>query len=359
MIHFEALQAQHGDCFVMRWNDKVAVIDGGPSGTYPILKKRLDKLAGGNPLPISLMMVSHIDDDHINGLLALMQALVRQKEARQKLAFDIKRFWFNSFADLIAAAGAPAETAAVAALASNDGELNEWAKYMSDERTVAVLASVGQGRNLRDAIVKILGKAPEFVAGSATSVAMDGLDILTVGPLAEQVDALRKAWKKAPKAAKSELADYLDTSTANLSSIVCLVQQRDGNTTRKLMLTGDARGDYILDGLHRYGPLKANDTLELDLLKVPHHGSSRDVAQDFFETLPARHYVISANGKYNNPDQPTLKWLVQARGTDKYTIHLTNKLDWMDAFFDRMSKGKNFNVNYRDPSDEAIIDIQI
>src|SRR4029077_11757707 len=111
-----------------------------------------------------------------------------------------------------------------------------------------------------------------------------GLDVTVVGPMDDQLKALKTAWAKAPKAKVADLADYLDSSTANLSSIVCLVTYRSaGAPDRKILLTGDARGDHALDGLHRYGLIQGNGPLALDLLKVPHHGSDRDVAQDFFE----------------------------------------------------------------------------
>ena len=49
------------------------------------------------------------------------------------------------------------------------------------------------------------------------------------------------------------------------------------------------------------------------------------MALQFFETITADHYVISANGKYDNPDSDTLCWIAQARGKANYTIHLTNQ----------------------------------
>ena len=362
MPRFQALQAQYGDCFLLRWGaaeDKLAVIDGGPPGTYPILRERLLQAANVTPVSINLMMVSHIDDDHINGLLALMRDLRDLKQAHKPLPITVQRFWFNGFEDLIGATGGTSAPTALSSLASNDAELRNWASYFKEEKAIGVLASVGQGRQLRDliALFDLKGNQPigSFAMGSPAPVDVDGLKITVVGPLDDQLSALRSDWAKAPLSSKAALAAYLDTSTANLSSIVCLVE----NSGKKILLTGDARGDYILDGLHKYGHLDAAGRLKLDIMKVPHHGSNRDAAPDFFAALPAEHYVISANGKYNNPDRDTLKWLIDARGTDSYTIHLTNQLPWMEAFFDRLRSGRNFTVQYRGTNDGDIIDIAL
>ena len=50
----------------------------------------------------------------------------------------------------------------------------------------------------------------------------------------------------------------------------------------------------------------------MDVFKLPHHGSARNVTLDLFERITADTYVVCADGKYDNPDFETLEWLVQA-----------------------------------------------
>ena len=66
--------------------------------------------------------------------------------------------------------------------------------------------------------------------------------------------------------------------------------------------------------------------LPVDILKVPHHGSHRNSAVEFFEMIPARNYVISAegDGKHPNPAQKTFEELFKARPKGPYTIWMTN-----------------------------------
>jgi hypothetical protein len=124
------------------------------------------------------------------------------------------------------------------------------------------------------------------------------------------------------------LASYTDSSVPNLSSIAAVA--RFGG--KSILLTGDARGDYLLEGLRSEGQLDAAGKLHVDVLKLPHHGSDRNVERAFFKSITADHYVASADGTYGNPDRPTLEMIMDARGKDAvYTIHLTYPLDVIDT----------------------------
>jgi glyoxylase-like metal-dependent hydrolase (beta-lactamase superfamily II) len=78
--NLDVRRARKGDCLIVHYCTKsdpgFILIDGGPSQVYrPHLKPRLAqirkarKLAADQSLPVDLLMVSHIDDDHINGIL--------------------------------------------------------------------------------------------------------------------------------------------------------------------------------------------------------------------------------------------------------------------------------------------------
>jgi beta-lactamase superfamily II metal-dependent hydrolase len=67
----------------------------------------------------------------------------------------------------------------------------------------------------------------------------------------------------------------------------------------------------------------------VNVLKVGHHGSERNHTARFFKAITADTYVISANGKYDNPDYNTLTWIVEAaKSADrKIEIVVTNATD--------------------------------
>jgi hypothetical protein len=97
-----------------------------------------------------------------------------------------------------------------------------------------------------------------------------------------------------------------------------------------MLLTGDARGDKIIDGLELVGLLRKKGKLHVNILKVPHHGSARNMEQGFFERVTADHYVFSGDGNHGNPDRQTVQMLLDARPDDKFTMHFTYSIAELD-----------------------------
>jgi hypothetical protein len=341
MLVLEALRARFGDALLLHSGTPVkpqlVVIDGGPPGVYSdALRPRLDALRAERgldertPLDVELIMVSHIDDDHVSGLLELATRLNERRESGQPFPWRIRRFWHNSFDDILdnddLAVGGGASTLSTASL---DG-------FLAPAGSL-ILASVPQGRALRKLLDALsLGGNPPFTGlvladGPAKPVTVGDLRLTVVAPRKAELAALQKKWNKeiAPLLKKersrprlAEIAAYVDTSVHNLSSIVVLVESQG----KRILLTGDGRGDHTLEGL-RSAKLLEDGPLRLDVLKLPHHGSERNVAPDYFETVVAKHYVVSADGKFDNPDVGTLEMISAARRDDDFTIHLTYPTD--------------------------------
>ena len=100
---------------------------------------------------------------------------------------------------------------------------------------------------------------------------------------------------------------------------------------KSILLTGDARGDKILEGLETIGALEPGKTMHVDVLKVPHHGSSNNLTRNFFERITADHYVFSGDGEHGNPEREAFEMLFKARGTAPFAIHLTYEIDHIDG----------------------------
>jgi hypothetical protein len=364
----EVRRARKGDCLLLHYgsrdNPGLVMIDGGPSAVFgPHLRPRLQEIRkkrvkGDKPLQVDLLMVSHVDDDHIQGILDLTRELREAADERRPQLVQILGLWHNSFDNIISHNMKPLTASVTAALnggaefSDNDViEVEEHYKRSdsdvdSDEAgelvssSLKVLSSISQGAQLRHDAEKLeIPINEEFggdliVAKNAKPIKLDnGLAFTVVGPMLPDVDALRekhlewlKKLEQEGKKPSEVLAAYVDKSVPNLSSLV-LVAEAAG---KRMLVTGDARGDKILEGLEAAGLMKKGEKIHVDLLKVPHHGSSNNVDKDFFKRIIARHYVFSGDGEHGNPERESMEMLFGARGGQDYTIHLTYPIDEID-----------------------------
>ena len=355
LFSLEALQAKAGDCLLLHYGPKaeprLIVIDGGPTrSVYERLKARLDALrisggfaAHGEKLPIELLMVSHIDDDHIDGILHLTQELI---DADEK-PYEILEMWHNSFDDLIGNGAAELSTAAHGAVEAASTGSDFLDQELVEHDTALILASVNQGRRLRDNARK-LSLRPELQVAQADEEPRefgDGLTLRLVGPMQAQLEDLHKKWEKTLKKLDAEGkldraagASFADKSAANLSSLVVLAEM-DG---KSVLLTGDARGDFMMESLREQQLLDRNGRLHVDIFKLPHHGSERNVERSTFHHITADHYVFSGDGHHGNPDPPTFEMLFGGREDagllDRpFKLHLTYAPDEMVKY-----RGKDY-----------------
>jgi hypothetical protein len=99
-----------------------------------------------------------------------------------------------------------------------------------------------------------------------------------------------------------------------------------------MLLTGDARGqDFARIAASRTTWGRQKSRINVDVPKIPHHGSSNNLDQDFFERIIGKHYVFSGNGEHGNPERETPQMLLQARGDDDFTMYFTYPLEEIDA----------------------------
>lgn len=358
----EALPARKGDCLLLHYGSKsdprLAVIDGGPSKVYrPHLKPRLQEirkargLADTQPLPLDMVMVSHIDDDHIRGILEMTGELTKAKQEQKPRAWDIQLLWHNSFDSIIgntpeqleAAVGSQFGTASLSGSVPADADPavpnSNRRKRIVGYDAAKVLASVGQGHKLRADARKLdltlerstlnapFGELVIADGQQGSQVALGGdLDFTVVGPMKTDLEKLQKKYDKELKkrgldrsSGAAALAAFSDPSVANLSSIVVLA--RSGS--KSMLLTGDARGDKILKGLKNAGLIESRGRMNVDILKLPHHGSENNVTAGFFKRIHAQHYIGCGNGKHGNPEREAFEMLFKARGKSAFDIHLT------------------------------------
>ncbi|MFX0210906.1 MAG: ComEC/Rec2 family competence protein [Candidatus Hodarchaeota archaeon] len=331
------IQAENGDCFILEFGNesdpKYILIDGGPRYIYENhLKAELEdiKSKGGK---LDLIIVSHVDEDHIYGILDLFVNLRKQLLDDKPRTIQVDAIWHNSFRKTIDPnnyiINELDESSKLSSFGSQTYAISNYACY-----------SLKQGNQLTSIIEK--HDVPINPQSSDQSISVEtipkeisnkNVKIRVVGPTKKNIKKLRDEWLKwlkKPKKDKPSDNPYFkamgDRRYVNLSSIMILAEEENG---KRILLTGDGRGDHLIEGLRETGLLDQNDEIHVDVLKLPHHGSEENVSREFFDKIQAKTYIVSANGKNNNPDLSTLKWLVESakdRGED-INIFVTNETD--------------------------------
>src|ERR1700730_1116461 len=294
IFSLDVRRARKGDCLILHFGTKqepgLVLIDGGPKSVYaPHLKPRLlqirkaRKLGKNDPLPVDVLMVSHVDDDHIQGILDFTREEIANVEAHGPRLLNVSSLWHNSFDEIIGSepkmvtakvTGTFKTEASTSEVTLSDDKVGAVEDIFLDQNaggndeegkelvgsTLKVLASISQGFRLRKDAER-LGYERNLEFDKALIVAMEGQETPTiagslkatiVGPMRDEILALHKKhqeWleqlKAQGKTPEEALAAYVDKSLPNLSSIVVLMEAAG----KKILLTGDARGDKVLEGL--------------------------------------------------------------------------------------------------------------
>lgn len=329
MFKLHVVQAQYGDSLLLEYgtatSPRFMLIDGGPPMTYQQhLRAVLEDIVQTGKL--DLVALSHVDADHIIGLLDYFAELRTENGAGTLPA--VKGLWHNSFARAI----------------DPSGEIRSRLQGLMTVEAASVMAHAGmaingiaEGNSLRLAAqtlqIPINSGFPDdlILVDTATDpVKFGNLRLQIVGPTQANLDALQKQWEEwlekheeAINSGDPFLMANSDRSVPNLSSIMFLAKA-DGKT---ILFTGDGRSDHLLQGLGQAGLLDEDGKLHIDVLKLPHHGSNRNMTKKFFKAVTADTYVASANGRDDNPDLATLIWLVEAARDQsrKVKIVVTNR----------------------------------
>jgi hypothetical protein len=62
-------------------------------------------------------------------------------------------------------------------------------------------------------------------------------------------------------------------------------------------LTGDAHGPVLTSGIRRLARQRGEERLRVDAVKLPHHGSLRNVTRELVQVLDAKTWLFSSDGR--------------------------------------------------------------
>ena len=345
-------QSEKGDCLLLTSQNgrRRILVDGGMRASYQaFVAPALGTLASAAE-QLDLVYVSHIDQDHIAGVLQLMDDVVAWRVHDFQVANAnpthpapqsprppaVKEIWHNAFHEQVGEnAGAIGDLLAATAqreLATSIPEAIKLSRRISADQLDIPLNKRFQGQL---AFVRIDDTPPP-------PIRLDPLRICVIGPFEEDLDRLRQHWntwltdhqeqlakiqKKALQDAErlgtndvrtllelqiaqaQELGDRTKVTPPNLASLMLLVVER-GKT---LLLTGDGHATDILKGLKFHGKLDADGRIHLNVLKVQHHGSEHNIDEHFVSKVTADHYIFCGNGEHENPDVRVVEAIIDSR----------------------------------------------
>lgn len=361
-----------GDCLLLSSSTKNILIDGGMSDSFKKdVSAELGKLRTAKK-KLDLVCVSHIDEDHIAGILQMIEDEVqwrvfdfqskngnahvkKPKNARPPVITGI---WHNAFNEVLKKnTGAIEETLASQAnvLSASSNKLVQGVGELAQSVRQAIQLS----QRLRADQLNIpLNKQPGSTDGKLMmfrkgqpAFKFGTLAFHIIAPFEVDLKNLRNDWNtwlenntKALESIKKKVEKdqpFLSTSTAtpqlfeamatqltpivleeikglgkrkqvtppNLASLMFLV--KEGKKTA--LMTGDGHWEDILKGLEAINELDKTKGIHVDVLKVQHHGAKANIHQDFCKLVTADHYIFCGNGEHTNPELDVIKIIIESR----------------------------------------------
>jgi beta-lactamase superfamily II metal-dependent hydrolase len=315
-------KAGHGDCLCIEYGDSAApsrvLIDGGTKSTYKRLKKYISTIPA-DQRRFDLLIVTHIDADHIAGILKLVED--------DDIGVSFDDVWYNAYHHL-------------------PGDEFEPFGVAQGEKLSKKLSELGWKWN------QAFGGGAIEVPGTGalpSHMLPGGMKLTLLSPGRKQLLELKKVWKKEcqkagldPHTPEEEPPQPLpsgiemmgpldietlavvpfseDTSEANGSSIA-VIAEFDGH---QALLSGDAHPSVLITSMERLD--RGAGLLTFDVFKLPHHGSKANVNKEILARIDCQNFMISTNGAYfDHPDKEAVARIIKfSPGSSRLLFNCTS-----------------------------------
>lgn len=368
-------QSDKGDCLLLQaQSGELMLCDGGmgPSMRNYVRAELAELRKNGHEL--EFVYISHIDNDHINGVVQLLEDEVEWrvydyhkdegnavKEPKVPRPPVIKGILHNGFRDLITKNEKP--LASLYAAKQIENLLGAMAPSLFGTAVPELADAADEMQAIATGIPEAL-KVSKLIAPEALDIPLNkppgvngparllyagrpgdkfylgSMKFTLIGPTEKELKKLRDGWnnwlrnnQERLKKIRSELKKRVEEfSTGALTVSPFDLRDWEGipdykgvtvpnvaslmfmveEDGKRLLLTGDGQQDFIIEGLKRTGFLN-NGYTHLDVLKVQHHGSQHNLDIDFARKVSADHYVFCGNGEHENPEVDVIKIIYNSR----------------------------------------------
>lgn len=331
------------------------LIDTGPDECYPALRERLLAIRPGSDgrRRIDLFVVSHIDHDHIGGAGLLLG------DDELRLRFD--DIWFNAPPQRRVRGVAEGQALAELLGAGEAGAALPWNLAWKGQPVVTRAAGGGT-------VVQPRPGLPKLTVLSPTPAQLE--DLYKVW--ARELERLRRKERDAPepepepaerrtRSASLDLQALADKRTSNDGSVpngssIALLIEHQGASA---LLCADAFPDVLVAQLKAIAASCGRPTVEVDLVKLSHHGSRANVTQALVAAAPAKHYVVSTNNAYfRHPnDEAVARVITGADAPVLWFNHDTERNRRWDS--EALKRDHGFEVRFpQEPGFGAVIELE-
>lgn len=369
-MKLNVFQSNTGDCLLISSDGRHILVDGGLKGSYQdYARPALGKIAEQGE-KLDLVCVSHIDSDHISGIIQLVDDVLawrvfRFQESQGNEKFErpsfpeppeISEIWHNAFEAQVGDVQAAFEETVTmqiqaSILGQNDFLAQAGQNLITGEQQAIELSTLIDPSLLNIPLNKPFEGKPLMLRNDAPLTYVVGeMKLYLLGPFEDDLTRLHQQWEVWIKANQNklkmlrekveenknrlgltaeealgltiksltaELGNRTQVTIPNLASITFLVEKSD----RYILMTGDAHGNEILKGLRLHGFLpEEGGGMHVDVLKIQHHGAEANIDEAFCRTMTADHYVFSGNGGHENPELAVIDAVVSSRLENEETL---------------------------------------
>lgn len=302
----DAILIRYGDLDRGGINQTVILIDGGYPNTAEKIKGFLDRYYNcknsEGKFVIDLMILSHPDLDHVGGLVELskdlevkIERILMQKPWSVVNINDFRdgRITQNSLKNRLKESFKKAYE-----LYENIPPLKHRSAYPHD-------------LSLKDALIRILGPSKEFYRRMLLSCPKTP-DAKIIEEKDQRIFCQKIEEENFYPGQEIDWNYDESTSCINESSLVILFQYEGHN----ILLTGDS-GKEGLEEAIEYAESIGIDLSELDIIKMPHHGSRKNVTPEIMDQLGSegtRCYISCAEGDEGHHPSKRLVNMLNQKG---------------------------------------------
>ncbi|WP_171653116.1 ComEC/Rec2 family competence protein [Paenibacillus foliorum] len=336
-MKLKVLPATIGDCILISFGDqdyeKNILVDGGIGfKCIKMLKEEIRSIKEKNQY-IDLLIITHVDDDHISGILKIFEDQSIDKSI-------IKKVWFNS---------GKVMSQLFREKPSGDCEIP---LLLNDTTEMSLVDGISLEKALDS-----LGLLSEQIIKAGDSYEMFGGKFTILSPDIKKITRLYSKWEEA-EAKNAEMSggnDYsipldilkkkrflADSSFHNASSIAFIFEYKN----KSILMLADSIPSIVSKYLGLHNAKEKKEKSIIDVTKVAHHGSGKNTNYKILDLIDCSNFIISTDGSQNgHPNKVCLARIISSVNNNENKAHLYFNYEINNIFLEEDHRDYSFTCN--------------